>query len=159
MHMLHRRRWLAARFLAVGLLAATLSAVDSLASPTPAEAHCAGNGNPVRSTFSYNGKVRVSETPVTGTCNGNNIYTGVLKDESRDANCVSIYFWEASTGWRKPPGGQVCGKGNTSRFEWRDHNGNSRAYEQFCIFPDDGTPNTVCGWGTLVGNSGVNYGY
>lgn len=90
--MLHRRRWLAARFLAVGLLAATLSAVDSLASPTPAEARCAGNGNPVRSTFSYNGKVRVSETPVTGTCNGNNIYTGVLKDESRDANCVSIYF-------------------------------------------------------------------
>jgi hypothetical protein len=73
MPMLHRRRRLAASFLAIGLLAATLFTVDSLAFPDTAEARCNGVNNPVRSTFSYNGVLRVSETPVSGTCNANNV--------------------------------------------------------------------------------------
>jgi hypothetical protein len=76
MHMLHRGRRLAASLLGVGLLAATLFAVDSLTLPSPAEARCMGEGNPVYSWFSHAGAVRASETPGAGTCNGNNVYTG-----------------------------------------------------------------------------------
>jgi hypothetical protein len=154
--MLHRRRRLAARFLAVGLLAATLSAVDSLAFPDTAEARCAGNGNPVVSSFSYGGTVRVSEDPETGTCNGTQLYTAVLEDRSADGNCVLVRFWEASIGWRV--GAATCGP--DMRFEYRDDNNNSRAYEQFCIWDDD-PPFIACGWGTQVGEQyyGVNYGY
>ena len=60
--MTHRRR-LAARFLTISLLATTLFAVDSLASPSPAEARCMGVKNPVTSWFAYGGIQRVSETP------------------------------------------------------------------------------------------------
>jgi hypothetical protein len=69
--MLHRRHRLAARFFAIGLLAATLFTVDSLASPSPAEARCTGVNNPVKSTFRYDRvAVQVSETPAAGTCTG-----------------------------------------------------------------------------------------
>ena len=152
--MLHRRRWLAARFLAVGLLAATLYTVDSLASRRPAEARCAGNGNPVRSTFSYGGTVRVSETPVAGTCDGDNIYRGTLKDERGDGNCVSVWFWEASIGWHRAA--STCG--GTATFQWDDRNHDSRAYEELCIY-NDNTGFSACGWGTQEDGYGVNYGY
>ena len=156
--MLHRRRRLAARFLAIGLLAATLSAVDSLALPGTAEARCIGVGNPVRSTFSYNGTVRVSETPVTGTCNGNQAYSGTLKDERADGNCVSVWFMESATGgqWISPGSGYTCG--GTSSFEWHDLNGNSRVYERFCLEDPDTGP-FVCGWGSTINDFGTNYGY
>jgi hypothetical protein len=160
--MLHRRRRLAVRLLAVGLLAVTLSAVDLLTFSDTAEARCAGNGNPVRSTFSYGGTVRVSETPLDGTCNGNNIYRGTLRDERADGNCVEVWFKETGTGgaWISPPGGTACG--GSSTFEWDDRNGNSRVYQTFCIHnPDDGF--SACGWGTQVGLMGQyfgeNYGY
>jgi hypothetical protein len=160
MHMLHRRRRLVARFLAISLLAATLFTVDSLTSPDTAEARCKGQGNPFWSYFSYNGAIRVSENPYDGTCNGNNIYTGLLKDESSDGLCVSVKFKEAGFDWMIPDGGTVCGYGGTSRFEWRDINGNSLVYQQFCL----ANPNTgfaVCGWGNQVGNqySAQNWGY
>ena len=74
--MLHRRRRLAAGFLALSLLAATLYTVDSLASPSPAEARCTGEGSPVYSWYRYAGDLVASETPGAGTCNGNNIYSG-----------------------------------------------------------------------------------
>jgi hypothetical protein len=158
MHMLYRRRRLVARFLAIGLLAATLFTVDSLTFPDTAEARCAGTGNPVRSTFSYGGVVRVSETPVTGTCNGNQTYQGVIRDERADNNCVTVKFKEAGFDWMIPDGGTACG--GTSTFEWHDFNDNSRVYQQLCI----SNPNTgfvACGWGTQVGNQyyGTNYGY
>jgi len=63
--MTHRLRRLAARFLAISLLAATLYAVDSLASPRPAEARCNGVNNPVWSNFVW-GYLRASETPSAG---------------------------------------------------------------------------------------------
>ena len=155
----HRLRRLAARFLAMSLLAATLFMVDLLASPTPAEARCNGVGNPVRSTFSYNGVVRVSETPASGTCNGNQTYTGTLRDERADGNCVEVWFMETGTGWIRPAGGVSCGQPST--FEWVDHNGNSRAYQQFCIYNRNTGVTVACGWGTSVGfgSYGVNHGY
>jgi hypothetical protein len=148
--MLHRRRRIAARVLAVGLLAATLSAVDSLTFPDTAEARCAGNGNPVNSTFSYNGTVRVSDDPVTGTCNGNQLYTADLRDRSADGNCVSVQFMETGIGWTTAA--STCG--GTERFEWRDRNDNSRVYQRFCLVQAG-----VCGWGTVIGGYGTNYGY
>jgi hypothetical protein len=102
-HMLDRRRRLAARFLAIGLLAAMLFTADSLSLPSPAEARCTGVGNPVRSTFSYGGGVAVSETPVSGTCNGNQLYTEVIKDERADGYCVFIEFMEAGGGCERTP--------------------------------------------------------
>lgn len=157
--MLHRRRRLAARFLAVGLLAATLSAVDSMTFPDTAEARCAGNGNPVNSTFSYGGVVRVSDDPVTGTCNGNQLYTADLKDRnSADPYCVSVHFKETGINWTEAA--YTCG--GTVRFEWRDRNDNSRVYQQFCIY-NPGTGFLLCGWGTQGGvlgqYYGTNYGY
>lgn len=82
---------------------------------------------------------------MTGTCNGNQLYSGTLKDERADGNCVSVWFMESGTGglWVQPSGGYTCG--GTSSFEWRDLNDNSRMYEQFCIE----NPNTgffACGW-------------
>ena len=75
--MLHRRRSLAARFLVISLLAVTLFAVDSLASPSPAEARCIGVGNPVSSWFAPfgDGVTRVSETAGFDTCNNCLLYT------------------------------------------------------------------------------------
>ena len=156
--MLDRLRRLTARFLAVGLLAATLFTVDSLTSPSPAEARCTGVGNPVRSTFTYVNNVAVSETPVSGTCNGNQLYTGVLKDESRDGFCVSVKFRETDIGWVRV--GYVCGKGNTDEFEWRDlQYDNSRAYEQLCVHRESDGVEVACGWGNDTGGFGTNWGY
>jgi hypothetical protein len=158
--MTHRRHRLVARFLAIGLLAAMLSVADSLTFPDTAEARCLGQGNPVRSTFSYGGFVQVSESPGAGTCNGNNIYTGVLKDEQpHDPECVRVRFKEAGMpNWVTPSGGTTCG--GTSTFQWHDRNGNSRVYQQFCIYSSV-TSFSACGWSTFIGNAfySTNHGY
>lgn len=164
--MLHRLRRLTARFLAIGLLAATLFTVDSLASPSPAEARCNGEGNPVWSNFVW-GYLRASETPTAGTCNGNNTYTGVLKDERADGYCVSVWFQETGTGgWVTPSGGTVCGNNHESTFSWTDRNGNSYVYEQFCVERESTGELVRCGWGTQSappsqygGPYGVNHGF
>ena len=165
--MTHRLRRLAARFLAIGLLAATLFTVDSLASPTPAEARCTGQGSPVYSWFRYNEPaVQVSETPGAGTCDGSNIYTGVLKDERADGYCGSVWFREDGFVWTQAPGGLVCCYGNTSTFTWRDSNGNSYVYQQFCVERQSPRVIVRCGWGTqhapatsTGGPYAVNQGY
>jgi hypothetical protein len=159
MHMLHRLRRLAARFLAISLLAATLYAVDSLASPSPAEARCAGVSNEVRSTFIFNGFVRVSETPAPGTCNGNQLYGGIVKDEFADGYCVEVQFKETGIDWTVPAYGSVCGTGHTSLFEWRDRNSNSYVYERLCLWPLGDPSVKICGWGSNLNDYGVNHGF
>jgi hypothetical protein len=161
MQMRHRRRPLAASFLVVGLLAATLFTVDSLTSPIPAEARCNGVDKPVWSSFDYSGYLRASETPGAGTCNGNQIYTGVLKDERADGYCVSVWFMETGTagGWVRAPGGYVCGAGSTSTFQWEDRNSNSTAYEQLCIERSSSGVIVGCGWDSAPYDYGTNYGY
>ncbi len=155
--MSHRLRRLAARFLAISLLAATLFTVDSLASPSPAEARCNGVDNPVWSNWVY-GYLRASETPAAGTCNGNQLYTGVLKDERADGYCVSVWFMEAGYPWARASS-ILCGAGSTDTFEWRDKNDNSRAYEQFCIHRASDWHIVACGWGNERDAYGTNYGY
>jgi hypothetical protein len=160
--MLHRRRRLAASFLTIGLLAATLFTVDSMTFPGSAEARCTGVNNPVRSNFIYGGVERVSETPRAGTCNGNDIYTGVLKDERQDGYCVSVWFHITGQGWFLPdPGGAgiVCGAGNTSTFEWDDTNNNHQAYQRFCIQRASNMEIVACGWGNQINGQGLNHGF
>jgi hypothetical protein len=168
MQMRHRLHRLTARFLAISLLAATLFAVDSLASPSPAQARCNGQGNPLKSTFSYGGGVAASDTPGTSTCNGNNTYTGILKDERADGYCVTVWFQETGTpGWIPASGGfRACGVGNTSEFSWTDRNGNSYVYQQFCLERSSTGVDVACGWGTQSappsysgGPYAVNHGY
>jgi hypothetical protein len=164
MHMPSWLRRLAARFFAIGLLAATLFTVDSLASPSPAEARCTGVNRPVRSTFSPGGLLAASETPEFGTCNGNQTYTATIRDEDLDGFCVEVQFKETGIGWTTPAYGWACGYGSVSRFSWRDVNSNSYSYQRFCIWQQD-TGATYCGWGTAYvqgrGDSpyGVNSGY
>jgi len=157
----HRRRRVAARFLVIGLLAATLFTVDSLTSTRPAEARCNGVNKPVWSYYDYSGYLRASETPGAGTCNGNQVYTGVLKDERADGYCVSVWFMEAGTagGWIRAPGGHVCGAGSTSTFQWKDGNGNSRVYQRFCIEQLTTGILVGCGWDSAPDGYGTNYGY
>jgi hypothetical protein len=161
MHMLHRLRRLATRFFAIGLLTATLFVADSLALPSPAEARCIGEGNPVRSTFTVD-VLRASETPVYGTCNGNQLYRANLVDERYDDFCVEVQFKETGIGWTTPAYGWACE--TSSFFEWRDHNSNSYSYQRFCIWSRS-TGSSYCGWGTRFsagyGDSpyGVNSGY
>jgi hypothetical protein len=157
--MIHRRHRLAARFLAISLLAATLFTVDSLTSPSPAEARCTGVNNPVTSTFRYDrAAVQVSETPAAGTCNGNNAYTGVLKDTEQDGYCVGVKFRETDTYWARV--GYVCGAGKTDRFEWYDlQYNNSRAYETLCVYRASDGVEVACGWGSDTGGYGTNWGY
>lgn len=158
--MIHRRHRLAARFLAIGLLAATLFTVDSLTAPSPAEARCNGVNNPVTSTFSYGGGVAVSETPRAGTCNGNDIYTGVLKDTRADGLCVSVWFHYPGQGWFKPLGaGPVCGTGSTSTFEWNDTNDNSSVYQMFRLYRASNLDFVAEGWGTQQNTYGLNHGF
>lgn len=160
--MSHRRRRLAARLLAISLLAATLFTVDSLASPSPAEARCAGVNHPVTSTMNYNGYKRVSETPGGGTCNNNDLYTGVLKDERADGLCVVVQFEIPNQGWFLPQNGTsiVCGVGNTGRFEWNDTNDNHQSYQRFCVTTTDYII-VACGWGNSIepGAKGLNHGF
>jgi hypothetical protein len=157
MHMSHPLRRLAARFLAISLLAATLFAVDSLASPSPAEARCTGVNSPVYSWFAYGGGVAASETPAAGTCNGNNTYTGVLKDERQDGWCAGVRFREV--GYPFITIAVVCGAGNTERFEWTDGNGNSRAYQQLCLHRESNQSQFFCGWGNDPDAYATNWGY
>ena len=166
--MTHRRHRLTARLLAISLLAATLYAVDSLASPSPAEARCDGVGNPVTSWFSTGGVVRASETPGQSTCNGNDTYSGVIKDRSADGYCVLVRFREAGREWNLglPVGGSVCGSGNTSTFQRDDINGNSYMYQHFCIARASDLEIVSCGWGNQSapptptgGPYGVNHGF
>jgi hypothetical protein len=170
MHMDHRLRRLTARFLAISLLAATLFTVDSLAAPSPAEARCIGEGNPAYSWFRYDrAAVQASETPGAGTCDGSNIYTGQLKDEASDGYCVSVWFQETGTGgWVPPDSGAivVCGNGNKATIQWRDKNGNSYVYEQFCVHRASDLVAVACGWGDrwarpsqYGGPYGVNHGF
>jgi len=162
--MSHRHRRLAARFLTISLLAATLFTADSLASPSPAEARCDGVNNPIWSNFVW-GYLRASETPSAGTCNGNNVYTGVLKDERADGYCVSVWFKGEGYPWVSPSGGRVCGAGNTSTFQWIDRNENSYVYERFCVEESSTGNIPICGWGNQPpGNLndspyGVNHGF
>jgi hypothetical protein len=150
MHMIRRGHRLAARFLAIGVLAATLFTVDSLASPSPAEARCKGVDTPVYSWFAYGGGVAASETPGTGTCNNNNIYSGTLKDTRADGLCVYVLFMEAGHPW-VTASTRVCGNGNTGTFQWEDVNGNHQAYEKFCLQQLNSPYDTVaCGWGNDV---------
>jgi hypothetical protein len=157
--MLDRRRRLAASLLAVGLLAASLFAVDSLALPSPAEARCKGEGNPVTSWFRLNGHVRVTERAAIGTCNGNNDYAGFLTDEFADGYCVGVQVKETGYNWVFAPGGQVCGTGNTSFVEWTDTNRNSYIYERLCIWPLSDPATRICGWGDQVGGYATNWGF
>jgi hypothetical protein len=158
MHMFDRRRRLAASLLAVGLLAATLFAVDALALPSPAEARCGGEGVAVTSWFGYGGTLRVSETPGTGTCNGNNVYTAVLKDERADGYCASVYFKDGIYPWTRAA--KICGVGSTLTFQWDDRNGNHQAYEQLCMEPaSDPTKPIICGWLNNVDGYALNWGY
>jgi hypothetical protein len=159
MRMFDRRRRLAASLLAVGLLAATLFAVDALALPSPAEARCMGQGSPVQSWFNPGGGVAVSETPGAGTCNGNNIYSGVIKDERADGYCVFVEFKEANGPWTlADSGGAVCGYGNTANFQYRDRNNNSRVYEHLCLLGESSGA-IICGWGTRQLGYATNWGY
>ena len=167
--MTHQLRRLTARFLAIGLVAATLFTVDSLAAPAPAEARCVGQGNPVYSWFRWNNAaVQASDTPAAGTCDGSNIYTGQLKDEAQDGYCVSVWFREAGLNWTLPDSGPniLCGAGNKATFSWRDRNGNSYVYQQFCLHRASNLENVRCGWGDADagpsptgGPYGVNSGY
>ena len=155
----HRRHRLAARLLAIGLLAATLYTADSLALPSPAEARCTGVNNPVYSWFAQvPGSVSASETPAAGTCNGNNIYTGVLKDEKTDGWCARVRFRETGLPWITY--GEVCGNGNTDRFEYHDqHLNNSRAYQQFCLYRETNPDQFFCGWGNEPDGFATNWGF
>ena len=156
--MFDRPRRLAASLLAVGLLAATLFAVDALALPTHAEARCMGDRNPVQSWFNPGGGVAVSETPGAGTCNGNNVYSGVIKDERADGYCVFVEFKETDLAWTIPDNGAVCGYGNTASFQWRDNNNNSRVYEHLCLLGESSGA-IICGWGTRQLGYATNWGY
>jgi hypothetical protein len=162
--MLHRRPRLAARFLAISLFAATLFLVDSAASPSPAEARCAGVNNPVKSSLWFNLHTRVSETPNPGTCDNSDIYTGTLKDEFADGWCAVVEFEITGQGWFLPSpvgAGIVCGAGNTSRFQWDDTNNNHQAYQRFCIARADTYEIVQCGWGNDIspGAKGLNHGF
>ena len=163
--MINRLRRLAARFLAIGLVAATLFTVDSLASPSPAEARCGGVNNPLWSYIAWDGYA-ASDSPGAGTCNGNQIYTGVLKDVQIDGYCVQVWIRDGNEPWTNYFD-RVCGYGNEVTFQYHDINGNSRFYEKFCLVAQTPGvfPERVCGWGTAVGYSivdspyGINYGF
>jgi hypothetical protein len=144
----------------IGLLAATLFTVDSVTSRSPAEARCMGVNNPVTSWFAFEGIQRVSETPGAGTCNGNNIYSGVVKDERQDGFCAGVFFKETgSGGWGTPPGGVICGVGHTSSFQWEDTNGNSYVYQRLCVLRASNLVIVACGWGNSLDGYAANSGY
>lgn len=161
--MMHRRHRLAARFLAISLLAATLFTVDSVASPSSAEARCGGVNNPMWSYLRFNTQIRVSENAHAETCNNNDLYTGVLKDEYQDNMCAIVQFEIPGQGWFFPQKGSgiVCGKGNTSTFEWNDTNDNHQTYERLCIAYAHNLEIVACGWGNDIspGAKGLNFGF
>jgi len=155
--MISRSRRFGTSLVALGLLAATLFAVQSLATPGTAEARCNGVTKPVRSNFVWGGVERVSETPRTNTCDGNQTYTATLRDEAQDGYCVSVWFEDAGYISRSSA---VCGNGNYLVFASTDINGNSYSYEWFCVHPASHPGDiAACGWGGAVDGYGVNHGY
>ena len=166
--MSNRLRRLAAKSLAVALLAATLFVADSLTSPSPAEARCVGVNHPAKSDLRWGPTyIRVTETPAAGTCNGNQTYTTTLRKESIDDYCAELWIKDGNEPWTNYL--EVCLYHEEIRnWSYRDVNGNSRFYQQFCLRGrSPGVfPQLVCGWGTEIGYSvgagspyGTNYGF
>jgi len=155
---LNRYRSLRAVIAMMSLIGSMLAVQAAL--PGAAHARCSGADNELTSTLVINGVVAVSEVPLTGTCNENNLHR---------ANFRSHYAgWRASV-WLERNG--WVGYYGPYGTAWDDYEFNDSssaipgtAAMHLCL--DNGTT-WYCGWSSSynVGNSvnhaltGVNYGF
>ena len=112
----------------------------TLLSAAPAEARCAGSGNPATSNLVINGAAWATETPVSGTCNNNGTYQGTFRS--------NVAGWRASV-YIQNNGNWVVWYGgyNTTVYSYEYSDGNSNSLIHLCI--DNGST-WYCGWGNQV---------
>jgi hypothetical protein len=145
----------------LGLLAPALFMAGSVALPGVAEARCVGSTS-VTSTLNVFGSTYVSETPVAGTCNGNNLYQGTFYSHYQGWRAT---VWIQNGGLWKPYYG---GYNNTTVYSYSFTDDNSHSLMSLCL---DNRTVSWCGWGNYsVYNpngthdpyftySGVDYGF
>ena len=145
---LHMKRFLRKRRIGAGLAIVALTAATQIAlGAGVAEARCV-SGRPTTSTLgSIAANPVVQETPATGTCNGNNNYTGSIRRAAASMQPVGklqVYVQNGGQ-WRIVQDTNVL---TGISFSFGDNNSN--AWMVLCwIDPEPrGTPH--CGWGTNV---------
>jgi hypothetical protein len=138
---------------AVGVLVPATFMAVSVALPGVAQARCVGS-TPVTSTLVVLGTTYVSETPVSGACNGNNLY---------HATARSFFAgWRASV-WIQNGGlwTRHSGSFTTTAFSYSYTDDNSHSLMVLCL--DDGVSTSFCGWGihsvVTVGGPPVGWDY
>lgn len=142
------RKRFASGLLAVGLLSTTLFVVDSMASPESADARCSG-GTRITSEYWQHGVRVAHETPLAGTCDGDNIYRATLVDSAaNDGRLAAVWFQDGGTGWHR-----VAITGTSVGYTYADTNGTSRSHMRLCA------SGVGCGWGHARDAYGTNHGY
>jgi len=122
---------------AAGILAPTLFLLVSVALPGVAEARCVGS-TPVTSTLIVSGSTVVSETPASGTCNGNNEYGATFRSHTAGWRAT---VWIQNGGiWREFPGHY-----DTATYSYSYVDDNSHSLMSLCL---DHVTVYICGWGT-----------
>lgn len=140
----------AAGLAATSLAAAAVFAGGVVLTASPAQARCAGVGNPVpASTYVVNGIVKVKDVAKPGTCDGDNQYRFTLIDAHHDGVSVSMKARDGNLGWRTIA--QTSSETGQD-FIYNDVNNTSNFHEQLCF-------GSNCGWGTTAGGYGTNYGF
>lgn len=140
----------ASGLLATGLLTAGLFTAAAVTSPTEAHARCNG-GSGIVSDYWTGGVRRAVEDPISGTCNGNSTYQAELIDPVTDGACASVQFMDGGNPWLTDT--TSCTTGARVPFSYRDVNGNSNAWERFCV------EEYGCGWGRNGETRGLNNGF
>jgi hypothetical protein len=125
--------------------------------PGAAHARCDGVGDEITSTLIIGGVVAVSEQPITGTCNDNNLYQGRFRSHYSGWRAS---VWTAGQTWTG-----FAGPYGTAWESYAFNDGEGIDVMHLCL--DNGTT-WYCGWGTYyeITNSvnhgvttGINYGF
>jgi hypothetical protein len=76
-----------------GAVASVFGALAALVvAASPAEAICRDQGDGVSITFNYNGHAVAEERQIAGTCNGDRVYEGQIRDRYADGYSAKVRY-------------------------------------------------------------------
>jgi hypothetical protein len=124
-----------------GLTPATF-AIHSVVSPGTAQARCR-NGAPTVSTLEVGATRYVTDTPVSGTCDGNRTYTTWLTSNQKGRSAYILYRYARGESWiaSSPP----AGTGGV-KIEIQDFVGVGYPSVEMALC-SAATGSVICGWG------------
>jgi hypothetical protein len=86
-----------AKRVATGAIAAVVGSLAAVVvAAAPAEAYCAGQGNGQTLSVYYGGHLVAQERQVVGTCDGDGVYNGELRDTRDDGYAARAWYVDGS---------------------------------------------------------------